>query len=47
MTIQTVTPVETGAVIVVALNKLKKSEKNARKTPHRPPTLRRWPPAWR
>nr|WP_316629467.1 ParB N-terminal domain-containing protein [uncultured Brevundimonas sp.] len=36
MTIQTVTPVETGAVIVVALNKLKKSEKNARKTPHRP-----------
>ena len=36
MTIQTVTPAETGAVIVVALNKLKKSEKNARKTPHRP-----------
>jgi ParB family chromosome partitioning protein len=36
MTIQTVTSAETGAVIVVALNKLKKSEKNARKTPHKP-----------
>ncbi|OYX36573.1 MAG: chromosome partitioning protein ParB [Caulobacterales bacterium 32-69-10] len=36
MTIQTVTPAETGAVIVVPLNKLKKSQKNARKTPHKP-----------
>ena len=35
MTIQTVTPAETDAVIVVPLNKLKKSEKNARKTPHK------------
>lgn len=47
MTIQTEAPVETGAVIVVPLNKLKKSEKNAARPRTSPPTSKRWRPAWR